>query len=175
MGCQSDPNHGLLMETIIHLLILIKEDAEEAEVEGLTLDANELWKVGAYICILTAALLHGHEGSFMELAGLCNHLFKERVGTVPENLNKNTVLSEEMCRDLPHVTVCLLGNFKGETGTNHHLIALANETLSGLHPCWWIEKLVAVCKLEGRRRFGPAFATPEGRLALSVDYDARFR
>jgi hypothetical protein len=119
MGC-------LLMEAIVHLLILIKEDAEEAEEEGSTLDANELWKVGAYICVLTAALLHGHEGFFMELAGLCNHLVKGRVGTVPENLNKNTVLSEEMCRDLPHVTMSLLGNFKGETGMNHHLIALAN-------------------------------------------------
>jgi hypothetical protein len=41
MGCQSDPNHGLLMEAIVHLLILIKEDAEEEE-EGSTLDANEL-------------------------------------------------------------------------------------------------------------------------------------
>ncbi len=110
----------------------------------------------------------------MELAGLRNHLVNGRVGTVPENFNKNTVLSEELCRDLPHLTVCLLGNFKGETGTNHHLIALANETSFGLRPCWWIEKLVAVCESEGRR-FGPAFATLEGRLALLVDYDARFR
>jgi hypothetical protein len=104
------------MEAIVHLLILIKEDAEEAEEEGSPLDANELWKVGAYICVLTAALMHRHEDFFMELAGLCNHLVKGRVGTVPENLNKNTVLSEEMCRDLPHVTVCLLETSKGRQG-----------------------------------------------------------
>jgi hypothetical protein len=70
--------------------------------------------------------------------------------------------------------MCLLGKFKGETGTDHHLIAIANETISGLQPCWWIKKVITVCELEGRVH-GPAFATPDGRLALSMDYDALFR
>jgi hypothetical protein len=61
MGCQSDPNHGLLMGAIVHLLGLMKADAEEAEEFGLELDANKLWKVGAYVCVLTAASLRGHE------------------------------------------------------------------------------------------------------------------
>ena len=39
---QSDPNHGLLMGVIVHLLGLMKADAEEAEEFGLELDANEL-------------------------------------------------------------------------------------------------------------------------------------
>jgi hypothetical protein len=89
----------------------------------------------------------------------------------PPGLNKSTLLTEEACKKLPHVTVCLLRKFKGETGTDYHLIALANETVSGLEPRWWIEKLMSVCELEGRER-GPAFATPDRRLALSVDYDA---
>ena len=70
--------------------------------------------------------------------------------------------------------LCLLGKFKGETGIGHHLIALANKTVSGLQPHWWIEKLVPVCAQEGRDN-GPAFATPDGELALSVDYDSMFR
>ncbi len=89
-------------------------------------------------------------------------------------LNKSSILTEEMCRDLPHVTLCLLGKFKGETGTDHHLISIANESISGLKPRWWLEKLVTVCESVGRV-YGPAFATPEGRLALSMDYDTIFK
>ena len=174
MGCQSDPNHGLLMGAIVHLLDLIRIDAEEAEEAGSVVEGNELWKGGAYVCILMAASLRGHEGFFLELAGLRKHLAKGRVGVVPAVLNKSTLLTEEVCRNLPHVTLCLLGKFKGKTGIDHHLIALANETVSGLQPRWWIEKLVLVCEQEGRVN-GPAFATPDGELALSVDYDSMFR
>jgi hypothetical protein len=174
MGCQSDPNHGLLMGAIVHLLDLIRIDADEAEEARAVLVANELWKGEAYVCILMAASLRGHEGFFMELAGLWKHLSKERVGVVPTVLNKSTLLTEEVRRNLPHVTLCLLGKFKGDIGIDHHLIKLANETVSGLQPRWWIEKLVLVCEQEGRVN-GPAFATPDGELALSVDYDSMFR
>ena len=54
------------------------------------------------------------------------------------------------------------------------MISIANDTISGLYPRWWVEMLVEVCTLEGREH-GPAFATPDGRLALSADYDALFR
>jgi hypothetical protein len=70
MGCQSNPNHGLLMGAIVHLLKLIRINAEEAEEAGAALEANTMWKVGTYVCILTAASLCGHEGFFLELAGL---------------------------------------------------------------------------------------------------------
>jgi hypothetical protein len=174
MGCQSDPNHGLLMGAIVHLLDLIKIDAEEAEEAEAALEANELWKVGVYVCILTAALLRGHKGFYLELARLRKHLSKGKMGIVPAGMNKSTLLTKEACRNLPHVTVCLLGKFKGKTGIDHHLITLANKTVSGLQPRWWIKKLVCVCKWEGRVN-GPAFATPDGELALSVDYDTMFR
>ena len=57
---------------------------------------------------------------------------------------------------------------------DHHLITLANETVSGLQPRWWIEKLVLVCEQEGRVD-EPAFATPDGELALSIDHDSMFQ
>ena len=56
---------------------------------------------------------------------------------------------------------------------DHHLITVANETLSGLHPRWWVEKLVEVGQSE-ERTHGPAFASPEGILASSTNYDALF-
>ena len=42
MGCQSVPNNGLLMGVIVHLLDLIRIDAEEAEEAGAVLEANKL-------------------------------------------------------------------------------------------------------------------------------------
>jgi hypothetical protein len=134
MGYQSDPNHGLLMGAIVHMLGLIRAYTEEAEEVESWADANELWKVGAYICILTAALLRGHEGVYVELTGLQKHVAKGRIGEVPPGLSKSILLTEEACKKLSHVTLCILGNFKGETGTDHHLIAPANKTVSGLEP-----------------------------------------
>ncbi len=171
MGCQSQPNHGLLIGAIVHLLEFINKDAKEAERLGDSAGANKLWKVGAYICVLNAASLRGHEGF---LAGVHKHLAKGRVGTIPAGLNKSTVLMEEVCLKLPHITICLLGIFKGETGMDHHLIAVENKTSSGLSPRWWMEKLVAVCVDEGRFN-GPAFAMPDGLHAVSPDYNAVFR
>ena len=121
---------------IVHLLELVNEDAKEAEQLGDNAGANELWKVGAYICVLAATSLQGHEGFYLDLAGVRKHLAKGRVGTIPAGLNKSTVLTKEVCLKLPHVTICLLGNFKGETGMDHHLIAVAKKTLSGLSPRW---------------------------------------
>lgn len=57
---------------------------------------------------------------------------------------------------------------------DYHLIMVANETSLGLRPRWWLEKLVEVCEAEGRH-IGPAFATANGVLASSLDYDAMFR
>jgi len=174
MGCQSQPNHGLLIGAIIRLLDLIKLDAEDATRMDAVAEANELWKVGAYVCTLTAASLRGHEGFYLDLAGMRKHVNKGRFGEIPPGLTKNTVLKEEDCLRLPHVTICLLGKFKGETGVDHHLITVANETSSGLRPRWWIEKLLGVCEYEGRFD-GPAFASPAGQLVSSTDYDAVFR
>ena len=127
------------------------------------------------LCTLTAASLRGHEGFYMDLAGLQNHLPWGKDGHIPIGLNQNSVLTEEMCRDLPHVTVCLLGKFIGEIGVDHHLIIIASETISGLRPCRWLEKLVDVFESEGRS-FGPAFASADGRLLTSLlDYNALFR
>ena len=173
MGCHSEPNHGLLIGAIVHLLAILSTDAQEAEEAGLEVEANELWKAGAYLCTLTAASLRGHEGFYMDLARLQDHLSRGKDGHVPPGLNQSSVLTEEMCMDLPHMTVCLLGKFKGEIGVDHHLIIVASETISGLRPRWWLEKLVDVCDSEGRH-FGPAFASADGRLALSLDYNALF-
>jgi hypothetical protein len=139
----------------------------EAERLGSVAGANKLWKVGAYVCVLTAASLRGHEGFYLDLAGMRTHMSKGTIGTILLGLNKSTVLTEEVCLKLPHITICLLGKFKGETGVDQHLITVANETSPGLQPRWWMEKLVQVCKDKGRFK-GPAFATLDEQLAASL-------
>ena len=89
-------------------------------------------------------------------------------------IDKDSLFTEEICKDLPHVTVAMLGHFKGETGVDQHLIALANKSVSGLKTRWWIEKLVSVCEAEGQIH-GPAFALAHGVLASSADYNTVFR
>jgi hypothetical protein len=147
MGSQAQPDQAVRMGVIIHLLYLIELDAHESEQSGYVSDANYLWKVGAYVCVLTAASLRGHEGFYVELAGLRKHLTKGKGGRLPVGvvITKDLILSEEVCANLPHVTVALLGHFKGETKVDHHLIAIASESQSGLQSRWWIEKLVNVC------------------------------
>ena len=71
-----------------------------------------------YVCVLTAASLRGHEGFYLDLAGIRKHIAKGRVGSILMGLNKSLVLTEEVCLKLPHVTICLLGKFKGETGVD---------------------------------------------------------
>ncbi len=150
MGCQSQL-HGLMMGAKVHLLELIAKDAKEAECSGSVAVANKLWKVGVYMCVLTATSLCGHEGFHLDLAGMRTYMTKRTVGTIPVGLNKSTVLTEEVCLKLPHITttICFLGKFKGKTGVDHHLIMVANATSSGLYPHWWMEKLVKCVNLKG--------------------------
>jgi hypothetical protein len=70
------------MSAIIHLLHLVKADAHCAEETGYVSDANYLWKVGAYVCVLTALSFQGHEGFYVELAGLRKHLSKGKTGAI---------------------------------------------------------------------------------------------
>ena len=58
--------------------------------------------------------------------------------------------------------------------TASDFLSSAKESVSGLKTRWWIEKLVSVCKAEGRIH-GPTFASAYGVLASSADYNAVFR
>jgi hypothetical protein len=89
------------MKAIVHLLELVAEDVVEASRLGLVAGANELWKVGAYVCVLTAAYLRGHEGFYLDLAGMRKHMSKGTLSTIPLGLKKSTVLTEEVCLNCP--------------------------------------------------------------------------
>ena len=157
MGYDTKKQLYLNINVIVEQLRLIKRDA----VDGTGGQSNLLFKFGAYLCILTAASLRGHEGMYLDLSATRRHLFKGRYGQVPEGLEKKKILTEAECSNLPEVCICLIGKFKGETGERHHSIVLANESTSGLETRWWVEKLIDVCESEGRTS-GPAFETDFG-------------
>ena len=171
MGFDSQADHGVGIEAIVQVLEYIKEDA--AEMRDIE-EANVLWKIGAFICVLTAASLRGYEGFYLDLGTLRANIHKGREGVVPKGIRTNIILTEQMCRNLPHVSVPLLGKFKAQDGISQHVFNLANETLSGLQPRWWMEKVIDVAASEGRYS-GPVFASKTGVLDASSDYDAVFR
>jgi hypothetical protein len=171
MGHKSKANHALSMAAMVQAITYVKEQAMSARDRA---EANYMWKFGAYLTISTAAGLRGHEGFYLDLAGVRKYLARGKEGTIPDKLRKDTILTEEQCERLPFVVLPLLGKFKGSLHVDHHLINLANTSLSGLEPRWWLEKLVEVCASEGRVR-GPAFATTRGELIEMSDFDASFR
>jgi hypothetical protein len=172
MGSKSKANHGTTVEVLKTVCDNIAFDAEHADTVE---EANELWKIGAFLCLSTAGSLRGYETFYMDLEGIRKYIDVGKNGVLPKRrITKSTLLSEKECQELPHVVIPLLGKFKGDNFIDHHLINVASETMSGLRPRWWMEKLFKVLKSEGRTE-GPAFATPDGKLASSTNYDSVFR
>jgi hypothetical protein len=68
------------------------------------------------------------------------------------------------------VIAVLLGNFKGKTRVQHHMIALASTTTSGIALRWWLEELINIRAEEGCS-YGPAFSYANGSVATLHKYD----
>ena len=61
------------------------------------------------------------------LAGLRANIDSGHNVVIPQGLTKATILSEEACKKLPHVAMCLLEKFKVEGGINYHAINVASK------------------------------------------------
>lgn len=128
-----------------------------------------------WFTILTAGSLRGY-GAFYtdDLADLRRHIHHGRNGFMPHRPLKETNLD-----NAPHVLLCLMGKFKGETGHRYHMVGLASETMSGIPVRWWIEKLIRVRAGEGYVK-RPALGNRDGTRNLSLTashatYDEGFR
>ena len=66
--------------------------------------------------------LRGGEGFMMNAAGLRHHIRKRREGP------------------LAHVAIHIVGRFKVETGSRHHLQTVVNEIASKLKVRWCLER-----------------------------------
>ena len=79
MGYDTQKDLRILVVAILEVLRLIKEDAERAS----QVEANQLWKIGAFICITTSCALRGYEGLYFNLARPQENLHLGRDGVVP--------------------------------------------------------------------------------------------
>ena len=97
------------------LLTLIKEEAKDQEPTV----AREYYKVGAAVATALCGSLRGSEVFMLELAALRRHIKIGHYGTLPLDPMKAGIdLSTA-----PHITITLLGEFKGELGFKYHLIS----------------------------------------------------
>ena len=105
----------------------------------------------------------------MDIVATRRHFNEGEDGIVPARALMNRLMMEKEVRELPRVCICLLGKFKGETGERYHSIIVANESTSGLKPRYWIEKLLQVCKDDGRAN-GYAFSNRVQCCGMTVLY-----
>jgi hypothetical protein len=162
MGYATRRQQPLSIATIIRLLELVKEEAEDQEQRV----AREFFKVGAAIALAVCGSLRGNEVFMLDLNGLRKHLSLGKEGTLPKDPMKvGTDLSQA-----PHIIIPLLGEFKGELGFRYHLMSLASTTSSGIELRWWMEKLIQV-RQEENCTAGPGFGHKDGSVALMREYD----
>lgn len=163
MGHESEADRPLHINAVLRLLELIKRDASREP----PVIANELWKAEAVIAVGLMGSLRGPEIYMLDLAGTRRYLAVGKQGILPRDPLKEGV-------DLfnaPHVVLCLLGNFKGETGACEHMLAVTSTSRSGVDVRWWVEKLVEVRLSEGCTH-GPAFGKPDGTLVSTLDMNS---
>jgi hypothetical protein len=120
MGYDTKKQLPLSILAIVKILEMIKLEMEERETE----EAWSLVRFGALIAVLTAALLRGYEGFYLDIAATRSHLNDCRHGKIPNKFKRNQLLTEAEVMKLPSVCICLVGKFKGETGERYHSIVL---------------------------------------------------
>ena len=69
-----------------------------------------------------------------------------------------------------YIYIALIGKSKGENEVREHLVPVASESMSGLQPRWWIERLIEVWEREGCIS-GPVFGNADGSVAMMSAYD----
>jgi len=166
MGYSSQRNQPLGIGVVAKMLQLVLEEVDDQEKHV----AREYMKFGAAAALAVCASLRGNEVFLLDLAGMWRYIEIGREGTMPEDPMK---IGGDLTK-APHIIVTLIGQFKGELGTRHHLIALGSETSSGIKLRWWLEELLRIREEEGCRT-GPAFGARDGSVGLMSEYDDLLR
>jgi hypothetical protein len=162
MGYVSQRNQPLGVGVVARILELVKGELEEQD----DWVAAEYYKFGAAAALAVCRSLQGPESFMLNLAGLWKYIEMGKHGIMPdEPLKAGTDLSRVV-----HVISTLIGEFKGELGMRHHLLALASVTSSGIKLHWWLECLMNIREKEGCKT-GPAFGHKDGSVGLTSEYD----
>ena len=162
MGYSTEANKSLRIQTVVRILELVKEEAEDSP-PAL---ARDLFKFGAAVVVAQCGSLRGPEVLTMDLAGMHAHIELGATGEMPANPMK---VGQDLS-GAPHVFLTLIGKFKGENGIRQHVICVASTTMSGIETRWWIEKLLAVRQEEGWTD-GPAFGRRDNSVMSLQELD----
>jgi hypothetical protein len=138
---------------------------EEAELEDKQI-AGEYFKFGAAAALALCASLRGSKVFLLDLGGLWKYWELGKEGIMPSNSMKTGL----NLLNAPHVIATLIGQFKGELGTRHHLIALASSTTLVIQLRWWLEKLTNLHAREGCKT-GLVFGNRDRSVGLMLEYN----
>ena len=155
MGRLVNQDMGISMDL---MLAILKQ--YDLELEDPDLDPDRVRTIivcGAAFVILFAGALRGNEVLYVERS----ELVKWRQGGRTKKV------------DMTHVVVPLMGRFKAETGTRNFMMALANESDSGLEIGRWVHLLSAKLEMEGlSKSIGPAICNADGSLITAQELNA---
>ncbi len=115
MGDVTRPDKALLLEILHEIIRLINE-----EWENNILTWNNLALKATFYLLAFCCALHDEEVPLVDINGMLKHW------------------EEGGLHSRPHVVVCLLGWFKGETGIGYHILPVLAVTPSNLEPRKWI-------------------------------------
>ena len=152
MGDVVKPDRALSLPVLHRIMEILERDWEFANDEERELLAVE----GSFYLIGFCGGLRGEEIPLTDITGIAKWWAEGEV----ENVDA-------------HVTVALLGRFKGETGEKYHLLPLASVTSSGLQPRLWIGRAIAALAKRGVSR-GPLFQTSKGQPIRAGAMEAKF-
>lgn len=154
MGRLVNQDMGMSMDLLLAILKLYDLELED------DLDPDRVRTIivcGAAFVILFAGALRGNEVLYVERS----ELIKWRQTGRTNN------------GDTAHVVVPLMGRFKAETGTRNFMMALANESASGLEIGRWVHLLSALLEMEGfSKSIGPAICNADGSLVTAQELNA---
>ena len=143
-NCKKDL--GISIEVELALLELIKK--EIATAKGW--DRDMLAMTGAFVSICFCGSFRGHEVFLTDLDGL--YKYNEKIYDT---------------NGLAHVTIPLLGRFKGEIGERFHLTPMAAIANSDIDLNFWVSLLLRMHVAKGGKR-GPAFCDSKGNRMKST-------
>ena len=117
VGIKSRPDQAISIEV---MMLLMKKMEVVVKGEVSILERRDLTKNGDYCMSCFVESLRGNKGLMMYAEELRHHIGKVIKGP------------------LAHVVIPLMGRYKGETGSIHHLQAVFNNTASKLKVRWWL-------------------------------------
>jgi hypothetical protein len=150
MGEVVRPDRALSSAILLQILILLETEWSHHQDRHFKL-ASE----GAFYVIAFSCALRGEEVPLTDLCGIMKH-WDQSVSANP-----------------PHVTIALLGRFKGELGENYHLLPIVALSRSGINNKLWVGRLLN-CYKSKNIVSGPFFRNSHGQRIKASDLESSF-